>query len=319
MFDLVKTSVKQFIADDCPRKAAALAFYAILSLPPLLLILIAIAGVVWSEDAAAGTLQSQIEKFATPGVADAVGTMVENANDPRAQTGLAVIFGIAGVLFGATGALAQLQKSLNDAWEIEPDTTGAKQFIIKRALSLLFILLIGALMFALVAGSAVLAALRQTIRDTITIPGINILFEILNLILSAVLVTVLFAAVFKYLPDAKIKWKDVWVGAAVTALLFVIGKFLIGWYLGASDKTAAYGAAGSLALLLIWIYYSALIFFLGAEFTQAWWKRHTGADAPEPEPGAKAKPGARVAREPAREDAHPRDDYATSTRRAKYL
>lgn len=292
MFDLVKTSVKQFIADDCPRKAAALAFYTILSLPPLLLILIAIAGVVWSEDAAAGTLQRQIEKFATPGAANAVGTMIDHANDPRAQTGLAVLFGIAGVLFGATGALAQLQKSLNDAWEIEPEASGAKQFIVKRALSLLFILLIGLLMFALVAGSAALAALRETIRDSITVPGINIVFEILNLILSVVLVTVLFAAVFKYLPDAKIEWKDVWVGAAVTAMLFVIGKFLIGWYLGASDKTAAYGAAGSLALLLIWIYYSALIFFLGAEFTQAWWKRQTGADRPEPSPGAKAKPGA---------------------------
>jgi membrane protein len=272
--DLIKDTVKDFIADDCPRKAAALAFYAIFALPAMLLLIITIAGFVWSEEAARGELVTRLSDTVGPEAAQQVHAMVENVNRPDSNSAWAVVAGIAGLLFSATGALVQIQRTLNDAWNVEPEKGGLRHFLLKRLVSFLYILGLGLLLIAAIVASGMLSAFQEEIREWINIPGIQYIFFALNIVLFVGILTVMFAAVFKFFPDVHVEWRDVWVGAAITAVLFVIGNVLIGFYLGYGDKTGAYGAAGSLALLLLWIYFAAMIFLLGAEFTQNWWQRH---------------------------------------------
>ena len=272
--NMFRATFRDFMRDDCPRKAAALAFYSIFALPPTLLIIVTIMGMVWGPEAAQGHLSAKLDDFVGPSAAEQLNTMIENANDPRTQTGWAVAIGIAGIVFAATGAFAQIQKTLNDAWNVSPESGGIKGTVSKRLMSLVYLLGLGILLVIAVAASTVLSAFQENIQSWISIPGAQYIFHGVNLIVSIAIFTVLFAAVYKFFPDTEIDWKDVWMGAVVTAILFAVGKFAIAFYLGFSDKTAAYGAAGSLAALLLWIYYSALIFLLGAEFTQQWWQHH---------------------------------------------
>lgn len=282
--NIITGSFKDFMHDDCPRKAAALAFYAIFSLPAMLLIIIMIAGAVWGEQAAQGQLVSRIESVVGPAAAQQINTMVENAGDTTSKSGWALAAGIAGLLFAATGALAQIQKSLNDAWHVPEDKGGVRGFFMKRLASLFYLFCIGVLLVVFVAISTALSQFQERITEAIAIPGAHYIFWALNLVVSLVVLTLVFASIYKHFPDIDVDWNDVWMGAVVTAMLFVVGQFLIGLYFGFTDKTSAYGGAGSLALLLLWIYYSALIFLLGAEFTQNWWQHYRRPELHEEEP-----------------------------------
>ena len=268
---VLKKAFSEFSNDNCTTMAAALAYYTIFSLPPLLVIIITLAGILLSPEQVQQAIQQQAGGLVGQEGARQIETMIQNASN-LGQTGIiGLILGAAGLIFGATGAFAQLQQALNRAWEIAPDPEkgGLWNFISKRVLSLGMILGIAFLLLVSLALSALLSALGGWLAGFIPFGGQTLLW-VVNVAISLLLITLLFGAIFKVMPDAEVTWKDVWVGAFVTALLFVIGKFLIGLYLGRSNPGEAFGAAGSLALILVWVYYSSLIVFLGAEFTQAW-------------------------------------------------
>jgi membrane protein len=267
---LLKDTFKDFSDDECPVRAAALSYYIVFSLPPLLILILLIAGAVFDPAQVQAALATQMGGFMGAEGANEIRTIMEQAERPGGR-GLKAVLGIAAIIFGATGSFLQLQSALNRAWEVEPDPKqgGIKNMIFKRVLSLGMILGVAFLLLVSLALSAALSAVGGMIGRMIP-GGSEVVAHIFNFVLSFVVITGLFAAIYKVLPDARIAWKDVWVGAVVTALLFTIGKFLLGLYLGRSNPGEAFGAAGSLALLLVWIYYSSMIVLLGAEFTQAW-------------------------------------------------
>lgn len=285
-FALLKQSVRDFLDDDSPRQAAALSYYTVFSLPPLLILLLTILGAVMDAQDVQGLIQGQVGAVVSPGVAGEVQSMIENANRPGSGGVAATLFGVAALLFGATGAFAALQAALNRAWEVEPDPNegGLKNFIFKRVLSFGMILGVAFLLLVSLVLSAALSAFGGALGAVVPGGLSEWVLQLLNIVISLAVITLLFAAMFKILPDAVVAWRDVWIGAGFTALLFVLGKFALGSYLGRSNPGEAYGAAGSLALLLLWVYYSAMILLLGAEFTQAW-AQHRGSGI-EPEQGA---------------------------------
>jgi membrane protein len=265
---LVKKAAIGFWNDECPRMAAALSYYTIFSLPPLLILLVTIAGLVLDPKDIQGAITAQMTNLLGNEGAKQVETMMLNANRPGSGSGIAAIVGVAALVFGATGAFLNLQTALNDAWEVEPDPKqgGAKNFLAKRIFSFGLILAIAFLMLVSLAFTTALTALGNYLGG-----GMNeTVLLVINTIVSFIVVSFLFAAMFRYLPDASVSWRDVWVGAVVTALLFDLGRFLLGFYLGKGNPGNAYGAAGSLALVLIWIYYASMIVLFGAEFTEAW-------------------------------------------------
>ncbi|HEX6370812.1 MAG TPA: YihY/virulence factor BrkB family protein [Longimicrobium sp.] len=270
MMGLLKDTFKDFSDDECPVRAAALSYYIVFSLPPLLILILLIASAVFDPAEVQRALMEQMGGFMGPQGAQEIGTIMQEAERPGGR-GLKAVLGIAAILFGATGSFLQLQSALNRAWEVEPDPRegGIKNLIFKRILSLGMILGVAFLLLVSLALSAALSAVGGMIGRLIP-GGSEVVAHVFNFLLSFVVITGLFAAIYKVLPDARISWKDVRVGAVVTALLFTIGKFLLGLYLGRSNPGEAFGAAGSLALLLVWIYYSSMIVLLGAEFTQAW-------------------------------------------------
>jgi membrane protein len=270
MMGLLKDTFKDFSDDECPVRAAALSYYIVFSLPPLLILILLIASAVFDPAEVQRALTEQMGGFMGPQGAQEIGTIMQEAERPGGR-GLKAVLGIAAIVFGATGSFLQLQSALNRAWEVEPDPKqgGIKNMIFKRTLSLGMVLGIAFLLLVSLALSAALTAIGGMVGRIIP-GGSEVVAQIFNFVLSFVVITGLFAAIYKVLPDAKIAWKDVWVGAVVTALLFTIGKFLLGLYLGRSNPGEAFGAAGSLALLLVWIYYSSMIVLFGAEFTQAW-------------------------------------------------
>lgn len=262
--------------------AAALSYYTIFSLPPLLVLILLIASIFLDPTDVQGALAAQIQSLMGPEAAGEIRTILEQADRPGAGKGLTAVLGIAGVIFGATGVFIELQGALNRAWEVGPDPEkgGLKNMITKRIFSLGMILAIAFVLLVSLALSAVLSSFGNVLAGMI--PGLGeVVLHVINFAISFAVITLLFAAMFKVIPDAEIAWRDVWVGAAATALLFVIGKFLIGFYLGRSDPGQAYGAAGSLAVLLVWIYYSAMILFFGAEFTQKWAENRGSGIQPE--------------------------------------
>lgn len=282
VFGTLTRSVRDFLDDDCMTRAAALSYYTVFSLPPLLILILLLAGTLLDPNDVRGGLERQIDALMGPAGGDQVRTMLTHAERPGGGL-FPTLIGIGALLFGATGAFSQLQSALNRVWEVEPDPHqgGLKVFLFKRLLSFGMILTVAFLLLVSLAVSAALAAfggaLESFLPEGLSAP----LLQVLNLLLSLAVITLLFAAIFKVLPDATVAWRDVWVGAAVTAVLFTVGKFLIGLYLGKSNPGEAYGAAGSLALLLLWIYYSSIIMLFGAEFTQAWAETHGRGVTPE--------------------------------------
>jgi membrane protein len=280
-FQLVKESAKDFSDDECPRMAAALAYYTVFALPPLLILILMIVGTFVSRETVSEALNGQVGGMVGTEGAKTIQTMITQAKQPGGGV-MATILGLGAVILGATGAFMQLQTALDRAWEVKPDPKagGLKNFIFKRVLSLGMVLGIAFLLLVSLALSAMLTAVGGAIGALI--PGASaVVVGILQTLISLVVITLLFGAIFKVLPDAEIAWRDVWVGALVTGILFEVGKWGIGLYLGHSNPGKAYGAAGSLAVILVWIYYTAMIVLFGAEFTQTWAVRRGSGIRPE--------------------------------------
>lgn len=288
--NLAMETIRQWQEDQAARMAAALAYYTTFSMAPLLVLVIAIAGLIGGRDAAQGLVMAQVQDLAGNEGREFVQSMIENAAfEPTGIT--ASILGAVTLLIGALGAFNELQHALDRIWDVEPKpikrwSVRVQRFVFKRLLSFSMVLGIGFLLLVSLVISAGLSALGDYLSG---IPFFSeLMLQILNLIISLGLITLLFAMIFKFIPDIKIAWRNVWLGAAITAVLFTIGKTLIGIYLGQTEVGSTFGAAGSLAVLMIWIYYSSQILFLGAEFTQVFTKS-SGVRPPPDENGIKVK------------------------------
>ncbi|MDQ3388908.1 MAG: YihY/virulence factor BrkB family protein [Gemmatimonadota bacterium] len=280
MFSILKQTGKDFLDDDCPTMAASLAYYTVFSLPPLIVVILLIASAAFSPAQVQEALQGQFASVMGPRAGEAILAIFENAERPGFSRGIASLLAIGGLLLGATGAFGQLQSALNTAWEVKPDPDqgGLRNFILKRVFSFGMILGIALLLVVFLAVSAVISL----IAEGSAVP--EALLHLFDAIVSVAVFTLLFGAMFRLLPDAKVAWRDVWVGAGVTTILFVAGKFALGFYLGRSNPGDAFGAAGSLAVMLVWIYYASMVLLMGAEFTRVWAdSRGVGI---EPEEGA---------------------------------
>lgn len=270
LFALLKETFTQWLEHKAPRLAAALAYYMVFSLAPLLVIAIAIAGAVFGEDAARGEIVTRIGGFVGRDAASVIEKAIANASEPDLSN-IASLISVAILLFGASGVFAQLQDALNTIWGVQPRPGRVvKQFISKRILSFGMVLSLGLFVILSLLLTGGISALSQLNL----LPGFPFIWKFLSLGVSFGLVTLFFALIFKFLPDAKVAWSDVWIGAIITSILFAIGRSLLGWYLGKTSFASTYGAAGSLIVLLAWIYYSAQILFLGAEFTEVYARKY---------------------------------------------
>lgn len=283
--DILKQTVSEWGQDKASQLAAALAYYTVFSLAPLLIIVITIVGLVVGKSSAQDQIMSQIKGLVGDSGASLLQTMIENANKPSSGI-IATVLGVITLALGAAGVFGQLKGTLNQIWGVEVKGEGGLKGILanlkSQFLSFTMVLGVGFLLLVSLVLSAALSAASQFISGAVPLTaGIG---ELLNFVISFIVITVMFAAIYKVLPDVKIDWRDVWIGAAVTALLFTIGKFAIGLYLGRSSPASAYGAAGSLVVLLLWIYYSAQILFFGAEFTQVYAVRRAGKPLPAKSP-----------------------------------
>lgn len=254
-----------WIEDNAPRLSAALAFYTILSVAPLLVIFTAIAGAVFGGDVASGQLLTQLRDVIGDSGAEVVKSMMEKSDRPAAGA-FASVIGIVTLLFGASGVFGELQGALNTVWNVKPKPgRGLWGTVHDRFLSFGMVLAVGFLLLVTLIIATGLAAFGEFLEGQI--PGLETILQTANAVLSFLLVTVLFAMIFKWLPDVDIAWRDVWLGALVTALLFTVGKYFIGIYLGRAGVATPFGAAGSLVAFVVWIYYSSLILFFGVELT----------------------------------------------------
>jgi len=265
VWKLAKESVSAWIEDYAPSMGAALSYYTVFSLAPLLVIVIAVAGLVFGADTAQGEITGQLRGLLGDEGAQAVEELLKSASQPSRGLTASIVGGLT-LFIGATSVFSELQSALDRIWRAPAaPSLGLWGLVRSRLLSFGMILAIGFLLIVSLVVSAGLAALGKWWGALFG--GWEILLQVLNLVVSLATVTVLFALIYKLLPRVKVAWRDVWVGAAVTSLLFTIGKFALGLYLGTSDVTSGFGAAGSIALVLVWVYYSAQIFLLGAEFT----------------------------------------------------
>ncbi|GAB4207341.1 MAG: YihY/virulence factor BrkB family protein [Roseiflexaceae bacterium] len=277
---LIKGAFSDWNEDKAPRLAAAVAYYTVFSLAPLLVIVIAIAGLVFGEEAARGALSNQIEGLVGSTGAQAIEEMIKGASH-RESGIIATVIGIVTLLFGASGLFGQLQDALNTIWEVQPKPgQGIVATLKQRFFSFTMVLGTGFLLLVSLVVSAALAGVVQYFQGFL--PGADWIWQVVNFVIGLAVTTLLFALIFKIIPDAEIAWSDVWIGAAATAVLFSVGRLLLGLYLGRSSFGSTYGAAGSFVVLLIWIYYSAQILFLGAEFTQVYANRFGSRVKPSP-------------------------------------
>lgn len=277
---VLATAGSDWVEDKASRLGAALAFYSILSLAPLLVISIAVAAMFFDEAAARGELVTQMRGTVGTEGAKAIEAMLDNADKPKTGS-MAAILGVITLLFGASGVFGQLQDAMNTIWEVKPkEGRGIWGMIQDRFLSLAMVFGTGFLLLISLVLSAGISGAGGYLGNIW--PGFEAFWHFAHGIVSFLIITLLFALIFKFLPDAQVSWRDVWVGAALTAALFTIGKLLIGLYLGKSAMSSAYGAAGSFVILVVWIYYSAQILFFGAEITQVFAKRYGTKIVPKP-------------------------------------
>jgi membrane protein len=270
---LIGDTWKEWQKDEATRIGAALAYYTTFSLAPLLVVATSVAGLVYGKDAAEGEVTKQLTNMLGEQGAEQVQTMLANAHSHGGGV-IATIVGTVAVLIGCGTVFIELQAALNRMWETPPKEkeSGIVAWLKKRGLSFGLVLVIGFLLLVSLMLSAVLSGAGDALGARIELPGF--ILSVINFVVSTAVIAGLFALLYKVLPDEKIPWGDVWVGGLVTALLFSVGKALIGLYLGNSSVASAYGAAGSLAVVLIWIYYSAQLVLFGAEFTQVYANRH---------------------------------------------
>ena len=266
IWPLLRQTISAWNDHEAPRLGAAIAFYTILSLAPLVILVIAIAAFVFGHSAAQNQLLGQVESMVGRQGSEAVKGMIEQAQKPVSGA-FASIIGVITLLFGASGVFGELRSALNKISNVKPTSEGGVWGIIKeRFFSFGMVLAVGFLLLVSLMISAALAAVGKFFGGFLPMP--ESVLTAINFVLSLAGATVVFALIFRYVPDTKIAWKDIWIGATVTALLFTLGKFLIGLYLGKAAVGSAYGAAGSLIVVLVWVYYSAMIFLFGAEFTR---------------------------------------------------
>jgi membrane protein len=285
IFDLLRQTVSEWNTDQAPRLAAALAYYTAFSLAPLLVVVIAIVGLIVSQDRVEAEVVATIHKSAGLDAANMVRDLIKNASNPG-EGAISTTLSIVTLLLGAGGAFMQLQTALDIIWNVKRPEQSTSQGIIStirdNLLSFGMVLMIGFLLLVSLVISTMLTALGTFVTGFL--PESEFLVQIINFAISFGIITLLFALMFKFLPHTTVDWRDVWVGAAFTALLFSIGKFVLGLYLGRASVTSAYGAAGSLVVILLWVYYSAQIMLFGAEFTQVYAKRRAEAANPLAQP-----------------------------------
>ena len=276
IWTLTWTTIREFIEDRAMAHAAAITFYALLSLAPLLVVVLAVAGMVWDRSALQEEVVGQFGSLMGSQAGETITEVIERAGAQPSRGKLAAVIGIVMLVIGALGVFSQIKSALNDAWEVTAKPGGGVWgFVRSRLLSLAMVMSIAFLLLISLTISATLSAMGSWL-DASWSMAVPVMWIIDNGA-SLIVFTILFAAMYKILPDVKIAWRDVWIGAAATAVLFIVGKSLIGLYLGKSTTASVYGAAGSLVIILLWTYYSSMIFLLGAEFTQvfAHWR---GAD-----------------------------------------
>lgn len=274
----------EFFNDRCPSMAASLSYYTFFSLPPLLILLLLLAGTLADPQDIQGAILGQIRTLVGEAGAEQVKVVLAQAEEPGAGRPMATLLGVAALLFGATTAFGELQNALNRAWRVEPDPSRGilRNFLAKRVFSLGMVLVLAFLLLVSLALSAVLVAFGDALFAPLPDGSGKTLLQGLNFAVTYAVIALLFAAMFKVIPDAEVAWSDVWRGALVTALFFILGKLLLGIYLGSTDPGHAYGAAGSLAVILVWVYYSAMILLFGAEFTRVWAERYGRGIRPSP-------------------------------------
>lgn len=275
---LVRQTGKDYMEDKAPRLAAALAYYALFALAPLLLVLIAVAGLVFGEADVREAMATQANGILGPDGGELLASMVERAGEGKSGA-IGAALGTAALLFGATGVFVQLQDALNTVWEVKPrPDLSVLERIQRRLTTFALVMAVAFLLLVSLAASAAVASL-STWNDAL--PGHDLIWAAVDALVSLAVLTVLFGFMFKAVPDAKVGWREVWVGAAVTAVLFAIGKFALGYYLGRPQTTATFGGAGALVVIVLWVYYCAQLTLLGAEFTQAYVHRHGGIQPDE--------------------------------------
>jgi membrane protein len=273
----LKELAREYWANRPMELAAALSYYTLLSLAPLVLMTVAVAGLVFERATVERRIVTEMGLLIGSEGSEVVQTVLRHARDPAKGT-LSVVIGTAVLLLGATTVFAQLQSSLNRIWKVEESPSGSVRmlwfFLKERLLSLAMVLAVGFLLLVSLVISAAVAAIGEALGG---VSNAGIVLEALNLLVSLIVVTALFATIFKVLPDAPVAWRDVWVGAVTTSVLFTVGKSLIGLYLGRTSIGSPYGAAGSLVVMTVWVFYASMIVFLGAELTYLRSKQKRGA------------------------------------------
>ena len=280
--------MREFLDDEPLTLAAALSYYTLLSLAPLVLVVTAIAGLAFGREAVEGRLVGEMRGLVGEAGAEVIQTVIQKASGPERGV-VSLVVGIATLVLGATTVFVQLQSALNKIWDVEADPPKNKiwSFVKTRLVSFAMVLGLGFLLAVSLIVSAALSAFGAWFEGYATLTPV--IWQVVNTLISLGVFTLLFAMIFKVLPDVELAWRDVWWGATVTAVLLTIGKYLIGLYLGRASIASSYGAAGSVVVLLVWIYYAALIVFLGAEITHV----HTRAAGEEAPPTENAVPAAR--------------------------
>lgn len=277
-WQVAKASLSQFMEHNAMQLGAALAFYTIFSLAPILVIVTAIAGLIWGQQAIEGEIVEQVEDTIGDDGAQLIQTVIRGASDVGGGI-VAIVLGSIATIVGATAVVAQLKASLNVIWNVKPKPGQPVLNLLRdRFLSFLLVVAIGLLLIASLVASSFVSGIAGYAEEALPVPPW--LVSGAQYLVSLALVTVLFAVIFRYLPDIDVKWKDVWVGAIVTSILFVIGESLLSLYLAFSSVGSSYGAAGALIIVLMWVYYSSLIFLFGAEVTQVYTNRVGEGAAP---------------------------------------
>ena len=273
LWDMLKESWHEWNKDKATRLGAALSYYTLFSLAPLLVIVIAIAALVFGREAAQGRIVAEIQGVVGEASAQAIQRMIEKARAPT--TGIvATVLSLITLILGATGAVNELKDTLNTIWHVQAPELGLWGTVKARVISLAFVLGLGFLLLVSLVVSAVLSGISAFMSHLVSSPWLIHFWQGVNFIVSLGVITVVFAMLYRFLPDTAIPWRDVWVGAGLTALLFVISKSLIGLYLGKSSIGSAYGPAGAIVLILVWVYYASLVFLFGAELTEVYARRH---------------------------------------------
>jgi membrane protein len=271
-WEMTKDTLNGFMEDNCLSRGAAIAYFTVFSLAPILVVMIAIAGFVFGRDAASGVIFTKLRGMMGADAASLVQSMIQSASNRRSGV-IATVFSVVVLLVTASGVFGELQSSLNIIWKADPSAHSTVTRLIKaRAQSLGLVVTLGFLMLVTLAISAALTAAWHRIDREV--PGASSVLRWINIAISFAVTTVLFGAVYKVLPDKKLEWRDVLIGSVFTALLYTVGKTAIAMYVGSSRVASSYGAASALVVLLLWVYYSAEMFLLGAEFTKVYAHRH---------------------------------------------